>query len=247
MASQDTGAWQARAACAGDDLDLFFSNPQVGLRICAGCTVRPECLYDALAMEIPSARHGVRGGLTADERNDVPPLPRKRSEAIEVLRGHLATVTPEAGTPERTDQTVNDTPATPPATSPKTESFPLGHLLKWGDEHADPQVRDQAAAARENLAGLRKRHAADQELTAINDEAEALEKRLAELRAREAELTPPKQKKSRSRNPVDYPAAEIRTWAKTAGVHCPPVGRVPKQVVDAWRAATRQETDGADA
>ncbi|MFB7224200.1 MULTISPECIES: hypothetical protein [Terrabacteria group] len=116
------------------------------------------------------------------------------------------------------------------------QPLPVGQLLKWGDEHPDPQVQDQAARARAVLAGLRKRYATDQELTAITTEAEQLEKRLVELRSREAELAPPK-KKPTKRKPVDYPAAEVRAWAAANGVDCPPVGRVPKTVVEAWRAS----------
>lgn len=120
------------------------------------------------------------------------------------------------------------------------EPLPVGKLLKWGDEHTDADIRDQSARARLALAGLRKRHAADQELTAITTEAEQLEQRLAELRAREAELTPAKAKSKRK--PVEYPAAEVRAWAAVQGLDCPTVGRVPKTVVDAWRAATEHST-----
>ncbi|MDT0387861.1 Lsr2 family DNA-binding protein [Streptomyces dubilierae] len=122
------------------------------------------------------------------------------------------------------------------AVSDAAQPLPVGQLLAWGDSHADPEVQDQAARARAALAGLRKRHAADQELTAITTETEQLEKRLAELRAREAELAPAKPKTRRK--PAAYPAAEVRAWAKENGVDCPPVGRVPKTVVDAWREAT---------
>ncbi|MFJ6561885.1 hypothetical protein ACIQMV_18890 [Streptomyces sp. NPDC091412] len=118
------------------------------------------------------------------------------------------------------------------------QPLPVGQLLKWGDEHPDPEVQDQAARARAALGGLRKRYATDQELTAITTEAEQLEKRLAELRTREAELVPAKPKKTRK--PVGYPAAEVRAWAAANGVDCPPVGRVPKKVVEAWRASLPQ-------
>ncbi|MGC4918751.1 Lsr2 family DNA-binding protein, partial [Streptomyces albogriseolus] len=103
--------------------------------------------------------------------------------------------------------------------------------------HDDPDVRDQAARARATLTGLRRRHAADQELAAITTEAEQLEQRLAALRAREAELAPSKTAKGK-RKAADYPAAEVRAWAKEQGIACPPVGRVPKAVVEAWRKAT---------
>lgn len=247
MASQDDGSWLARAACAGGDLDLFFSKPPLALEICARCPVRPECLYEALTVELPGARYGVRGGLTAAQRNGLPTLPEQPSEALATLREHLAAMDSLDPQPEGTAHAVNESPAIPPAPPADTEKLPIGQLLKWGNEHADPDIREQAARAFEDLAGLRRRHAAEQELKAITTQAEDLEKRLAELRAREAELAPPKPKKTRARKPVDYPAGEVRAWAKNNGVDCPAVGRVPKAVVDAWRAAQSREAVGADA
>jgi hypothetical protein len=125
------------------------------------------------------------------------------------------------------------TPELAIAAEPKP--IPVAQLLKWGDEHPDPEVQDQAARARAALTGLRRRHAADEELAAIDSEEEQLAKRLAALQARKAELAPAKAKKPRK--PVDYPAAEVRAWAKGQGIDCPATGRVPRAVVDAWRAA----------
>ncbi|MFD4263959.1 histone-like nucleoid-structuring protein Lsr2 [Streptomyces sp. NPDC058534] len=124
----------------------------------------------------------------------------------------------------------------------ESEPLPVGQLLKWGDEHADPEVQDQAARARVLLGGLRHRHAADRELTAISDERQQLEKRLAEIQAREAELAPPK--KARRAAP-SYDAPAVRAWARKAGVGCPDRGRVPKTVLDAWRASLPQATEPA--
>jgi hypothetical protein len=122
-----------------------------------------------------------------------------------------------------------------PVSAPPTEAIPVGQLLKWGDEHPDADVRDQAARARVALTGLRRRYVADQELTAITTEAEQLEKRLAELRAREAELVPAKPKR---KAPVrDYDTRTVRAWADAQGVECPRVGQIPKRVLDAWRAS----------
>ncbi|WP_069773056.1 histone-like nucleoid-structuring protein Lsr2 [Streptomyces sp. LUP30] len=123
-----------------------------------------------------------------------------------------------------------------PAPAIEPEQLPVGRLLKWGDEHDDVEVRDQAARARIALAGLRQRHAADQELTAITTEAQQLEQRLAELRAREAELAPPTKRKPTR----DYDPATVRAWAAQTGVDCPDRGRVPKAVVDVWRASLPQ-------
>jgi hypothetical protein len=119
------------------------------------------------------------------------------------------------------------------AVTTSTEQISVG--LAWGDQHPDAEVQDQAARARITLHGLRQRHAADQELAAIDSEEEQLAKRLAELRERKAKLAPAKAKKARKH--VDYPAAEVRAWARGQGIDCPATGRVPKAVVDAWRAA----------
>lgn len=149
---------------------------------------------------------------------------------------------------ERTHEPMSTAPAPRPAppavdvqlkaVTQDTEQIPVGQLLAWGDAHPDAEVQDQAARARIALHGLRQRHAADQELTAITSEREQLEKRLSELQAREAELAPPKAKKKTPQR--DYDPATVRAWAQQAGVDCPDRGRVPKAVVDAWREANRQ-------
>lgn len=70
-------SWHALASCRGMDEALFFppgDAPDCGVRIaaakavCAGCPVRRECLDDAMGWEQPSTRVGVRGGLSAAER-----------------------------------------------------------------------------------------------------------------------------------------------------------------------------------
>ncbi|WP_405909594.1 WhiB family transcriptional regulator [Streptomyces sp. NBC_00828] len=116
------------------------------------------------------------------------------------------------------------------------EAMPVGSLLAWGEEHPDPDVQDQAARARAALAGLQHRHAADEELTAITTEAADLEKRLAELRAREAELAPAKRARRKPGKYVrDYDTRTVRDWAAANGVECPSFGQIPKRVLDAWR------------
>lgn len=249
-----SAAWQEGAACAGQDTELWFPNRSDGstaVNICRCCLVRAECLYDALQHETPSARYGIWGGLTTDERHRIPALSRSKPAAIAALREVLDTFAPaDPPLAERTHQPMTSTPPTPvPAAEPPrpdmvtsvlpaAEQLPVGKLLKWGDEHPDADVRDQAARARAVLAGLRQRHAADQELTAITTEAEQLEKRLAELRAREAELVPAKPKrKTPSR---DYDTRTVRAWAVEQGVECPRVGQIPRRVLDAWRASASQ-------
>lgn len=115
------------------------------------------------------------------------------------------------------------------------ERIAVGKLLKWGDEHADPNVQDQAARARATLTGLRRRYAADHELAAITNEKQQLQERIAQLQAREAELAPPPAKGRRAKS---YNAGVVRGWARENNIPCPASGRVPKAVVDAWREAT---------
>lgn len=64
--------WRQRAACAGLDPAIFYpeertrkaSGFEEARRICAQCTVRRECLNDALEM---GDTHGFRGGLPPHE------------------------------------------------------------------------------------------------------------------------------------------------------------------------------------
>ncbi|MFJ4365099.1 WhiB family transcriptional regulator [Streptomyces chartreusis] len=237
--------WRPRAACLGEDTDRWFEAPggQYGTArtICDGCPVRVECLYDALTTEPAGHRYGMWGGLTGTQRSALPALPASTAAALAALRELLplipgADVHPPA---ERTEPPMTNTPAPPPDNQLVTTST----LLRWAADHSDPHVKAEAASAEAALAGLRQRYAADQELTAITTEAADLEKRLAELRAREAELAPTPKK---ARKPVDYPAAEVRVWAREQNISCPASGRVPKAVVDAWRAA-QQEAGRADA
>ncbi|MFJ1869933.1 WhiB family transcriptional regulator [Streptomyces chartreusis] len=258
--ARDAADWRLRAACRGQDTDLWFIDQghyDDAKPICASCPVRAECLYDALAIERPHHRYGLWGGLTGLQRAELPPLEGPKDMTIAALRRLLDEIDEQGGTQaarhnrlhlpnEGTPETMTTTPAPErPVVDVQLrngadvrlrepEALPVGQLLKWGDEHPDAEVCDQAARARAALAGLRQRHAADQELTAITTEAADLEKRLAELRAREAELAPAPKK---VRKPVDYPAAEVRVWAREQNIACPASGRVPKAVVDAWRAA----------
>jgi DNA-binding CsgD family transcriptional regulator len=139
----------------------------------------------------------------------------------------------------------------PPVITSPSETLPIEDLLTWGDEHPDPDVQDQAARARAALAGLRTLHAANQELTEIAAEAAQLEQRLAQLRAREAELAPGKKpaparktKPKPKANVRDHDTAAVRAWAAANGVDCPRFGRIPQHILTAWREATSR-TGGA--
>lgn len=65
--------WQDRAACQGMDPAIFFDSARWadGLRVCATCPVRVECLKDDLNTTDRASICGVRGGLTEGERRDL--------------------------------------------------------------------------------------------------------------------------------------------------------------------------------
>lgn len=73
MRNQD---WRGLAACAGEDPGLFFppagTNGTRAKRICARCPVQAECLQDAVDT---FDRHGIRGGLSPDERRGMKRSP----------------------------------------------------------------------------------------------------------------------------------------------------------------------------
>jgi WhiB family redox-sensing transcriptional regulator len=71
----DVGAkWRAKAACLGENTEMFFVSGNTGLAaeqtdrakaVCAVCTVRDACLEWAIAT---NQQDGVWGGLSEDER-----------------------------------------------------------------------------------------------------------------------------------------------------------------------------------
>lgn len=93
-----TTGWRVSAACRQHEPSLWDTNKDLTGRaraICATCPVRAECLYD----EPPGPRFGIRGGLTDDERDALPPLPADPQEALAVLREFLAEF-PDSPPPE---------------------------------------------------------------------------------------------------------------------------------------------------
>lgn len=65
-------SWRAKANCIGANVDMFFSkrtsdDGERALALCNSCTVKKECLQDAMRTE--TIRVGIRGGLTSYERD----------------------------------------------------------------------------------------------------------------------------------------------------------------------------------
>lgn len=85
-------AWFRAAACSAESPEMFFPSdapdPRVTARamdaaksVCGRCPVRFACLTDALGWETAGERHGVVGGLTPDERDDLTRHHRAPSRA----------------------------------------------------------------------------------------------------------------------------------------------------------------------
>jgi hypothetical protein len=122
------------------------------------------------------------------------------------------------------------------APEPPAEAIPeLAELLAWAAAHDDQAVRADGETAAAVLATLRERRAVDAELEQITDEKTQLQKRLAELAAREDTLRPTKPARKKTKQRLDYDAAEVRAWARQNGHAVPDRGRIPAPVLDAWR------------
>jgi WhiB family redox-sensing transcriptional regulator len=68
-------SWTEQAACVGYSPEMFFpeksdkgGNMASALAVCKKCPVQTECLKWALDVETFATRHGVFGGLTAQQR-----------------------------------------------------------------------------------------------------------------------------------------------------------------------------------
>ena len=75
--------WWDKAACKGQDVNLFY--PEEGAssvapkEFCLKCTVRQECMDDAIRHETPTTRHGVWGGMSSYDRENAIDGRKRRS------------------------------------------------------------------------------------------------------------------------------------------------------------------------
>ncbi len=96
QAFADTGDWASQGACREVDPETLFVTGAAQHKakvICAGCTVRVECLADALDRRI---EFGVWGGLTERERRSLlrqlPAVPSWRDYLTAWIRRTEATL-----------------------------------------------------------------------------------------------------------------------------------------------------------
>lgn len=95
MVGPDTSAWRSRAACRGTDPEMFFPVAEAGpvlerqidraKWVCDGCPVQLACREWA----VDSLPHGIAGGLTEDERQEI-----RRSRSPRCGRKVLPVVSP---------------------------------------------------------------------------------------------------------------------------------------------------------
>lgn len=118
-----------------------------------------------------------------------------------------------------------------PAASPLAGT--TGALIAWAAQHPDKTVARLGEQVHTALTELRSRKAVDDEFAQADAEEQDLQRRLAAVQARKAELRP----KKKPATPRDHDPAEVRAWARGQGIDVTNIGRVPRDVVDAWRAA----------
>ncbi len=82
--------WQAFSACRGEDPSIFFHSEneraskkdtriKIAKSICAGCSVKPQCLAHALS--VPEY-YGVWGGLSEGERDRLLSISTRREMSL---------------------------------------------------------------------------------------------------------------------------------------------------------------------
>lgn len=132
-------------------------------------------------------------------------------------------------------RTVSGPPTPQGQSSAGAAPLAVGKLLAWAEAHETRFVARKGEQARVLLRELRGLYAEAEELAQVDAEEQRLVEQLAELRARKDRLRPTQRRKSPVR---DYVPAEVRTWARSAGLDVPAAGTVPNTVVTAWREAT---------
>lgn len=210
----------------------------------AGAHLTDDVLRDALPEGEPVTIRALHNLLDEIDAQGGPQAARDNRLRLPSEEPAMATA-PEPAAPAPAVRAVPSDPPAPADTGQvkrPSEALPIGRLLKWAEDHDDADIQATAQRTRADLTGLRNRYDTDHELARLATETEGLEKQLAELRARQAELAPPKPRK---RGAPDPDGVAARAWAKETGVDCPATGRVPKAVVDAWRAATGQPAGGS--
>jgi hypothetical protein len=242
--------WANRAACRGTPDTIWF--PRKGNNAttaytaarwyCDRCPVRLQCLDEALSVEVPGLRFGMRAGLNPDQRDDIArghapmpvfpaplPLPAPRPEGVLVMPD-TAPEPPSRPGPQ----------LVPPAAPAPDPSASAEALIAWGTAHASSRVQSLAGKTRGALADLRQAYERESKVAA----AEARVARLkAHLENAQRDLAAARGGKAKPAGAApaprseDYPA--IRAWAREQGIEVPVRGIPKREIREAYYAAQR--------
>jgi hypothetical protein len=223
--------WSEQAACLGTPEAIWYPGKGNSARsaysnaqwYCDRCPVRRECLTEALAVELPSARYGMRAGLTPGERdaihNGEQPFPDFPTPPT-VYRPEGAAVTV-------TD--ISPTQQQPNAAVPTTAE----ELIAWGSAQTSSRIQGMAGKAHRVLVDLRQE--AERQIRVAESEA-----RIARLKAQlanaEQDLAAAKGTKPKATKGSGEDYAAIRAWAREKGMVVADVGRPARAVIDAYHA-----------
>jgi len=239
--------WTERAACLNEDVNLFFpiGRKPTGAQqtYCGHCPVAVECLEHALDT---NETDGIWGGLTPAQRRRLAHDPAARMRAIDYL--HARDLSRVTTTPRKKEtimaedihgEAVGDERVTygkPPVLKPVPTGAPLppeiaaaARLLARTEGHPDRTIRSARRIAAQALLHL-------DELVRAH---EAMDRSVDRALTSVAAAAPP------STTPPDGATSPkvVREWAKENGIEVPRFGRVPKDVIDAYWAATSGDSD----
>jgi hypothetical protein len=105
-------------------------------------------------------------------------------------------------------------------------------LLAWADKHPAAHIKQLGARAHHAIDAIRDRRTNEEAAVGLAREVAALEKKLQATRDRLRAA-----RAGKPTGPSEPTPADIRAWAKSAGVECGPYGQVPKTVRAAYDKA----------
>jgi hypothetical protein len=118
---------------------------------------------------------------------------------------------------------------------------PVGSLIAWGMQHPSSRMQRLAEQARTALTGLQHAQRTEAVVQAAEDRVQQAKQQLADaeqaLRAAKGTNAPARSSEASKPRPDRAEYGRIRTWARKNGHQVGIAGVIPRQVVDAYRAA----------
>ncbi|WP_377271878.1 histone-like nucleoid-structuring protein Lsr2 [Peterkaempfera sp. SMS 1(5)a] len=246
---------QGQAACAEPGMnpawwDAHRKDTEAARRaiaVCHQCPIEGACLEDALRNQHNPANRpsGIRGGLTAPERAVYHLRKPRRPKPTTSPDHHQKEPATVDDKPTTTDPV--QVPVLSVASRPKPEQAKPNSaeaLIAWGMQHPSARMNRLAGQARTALADLQQSQRKEAAVSTAEEHVQKLKRQLAEAEKalRVAKGTNGASSPAAKATPVaDRPARDeldtIRTWARENGHEVADRGRIPRNVVDAYRAA----------